>query len=132
MSFRFRGWKKTLISWEINKDGKRERERKWVRARRKEHLHVDSRRGDTSAQTELSPKGMVVRSGMETSIATSSAIFFWLMLFRLFLVLQILSLTVSLSLCFTLLWDCVGLRKHKVPLLNEKNTQFYSLKYNLK
>jgi len=40
----------------------------------------------------------------------------------LFSVLRILSLTVSLSLC--LLWDCVGLRKRKVLLLNEEDSSF--------
>ena len=74
-----------------NKQRWKARERKWVRARRKEPLHADSRRGDTSAQTESSPEGMVVRSGTETSTAASSAIFS---------VSDSLSLTVSLSLCF--------------------------------
>ena len=85
-----------------NKQRWKVRERKCVTARRKEPLHMDSRRGNTSTQTELSLEGMVVCSGTETSTTTSSAIFCWLMLFRLFLVLQILSLTVSLSLCFAL------------------------------
>lgn len=53
-----------------------ERERVELGQEGKEPLHADSRRGDTSAQTESSPEGMEVRSGTETAAAASSAICF--------------------------------------------------------
>ena len=74
-------------------------------------MHADSRRGDTSAQTESSPEGMEVRSGTKTSAAASSAIFFVFFvcvlidaLLLYFSVLRILSISLclSLSLCFAL------------------------------
>ena len=100
------------------------RERKWVRARRKEPLQADSRRGDTSAQTESLPEGMVVRSGTKTSTAASSAIFCWLMLFRLFSMLWILSLSHCVSeylLCFGIV---LVYANAKCPCLTKRRPNF--------
>ncbi|KAK9984268.1 hypothetical protein SO802_033793 [Lithocarpus litseifolius] len=55
-----------------------------------------------SAQTESSPDGMLVRSGTETSTGASSAALLLIDALWVISVLRILSLTVSLSLCFAL------------------------------
>ena len=128
----FRGWKKNLISREINKDeSERERESELGQEGKNICMWIQEEATHQPKPSCRRREWWCVRVWRPPS-THHLPFFFWLMLFRLFLVLRILSLTVSLSLCFTLLWDCVGLRKHKVPLLNEKNTQFYSLKYNLK
>ena len=67
---------------------------------------------------------MVVRLGTETSTAASSATFLLIdAIWVIFSALDSLSLTMSLSLCFALLWDCWSTQMQSA-FLNEEDPSF--------